>query len=139
MTGRPPLPWWQRRQPVLVAEAARRAGFHAFVRLGGLLEIVTDGGADQIMDVRFSFRTGAFVVATGNAKDGSRVSFRKNTGPYTSREVVDSIVDWFRADRPSDSTAKLMQDAMIRRSGVLPPTREHEELAPVIPLRRKSS
>lgn len=135
-------PWWERKQAVDVAEAARAAGFTVSVRLGGLLEITETGGTKPVMDARFSFASGALARAMGRTPDGKHVSFDRG-GVYTSREMTDSVTEWFRLGRPGDDPQQRMREAMVRKAGLVPevpPTREHEELAVVTPiLRRRKS
>lgn len=106
MSGRPPLPWWKRKQATLIAEAARRAGLTATARLEGWLEI-RDTDGKEVAEAKFNQDSGQILHASGRTADTGRgVSFRRDAVAYfTAREVVDGYVAWLAGGRLAASDA----------------------------------
>ena len=129
--GRRALPWYDRRQPALLAAAARRAKLRSTPRLGGWLDIMD--GPRPVACARFTER-GVLVRAWGLTITGKRLDWQVS-GAGTPREVLDRITGWLDLDRPD----RVPQGEPYPVTDVTT-TPEREHLAEVLPFRpRKHS
>lgn len=142
MSGRAPLPWWERRQATIVAGAARRAGLNPTARLDGWLEIRTDDG-QTVASAKFSQTSGALLNARGlTATEPRRIRlFRPEQLGLTARETTDVFADWLRDHRPFDFEQEKRRRHPVRGDGDFgTPPEDDRPVAPVVDLasRRKN-
>jgi len=136
--GRRALPWYDRRQPALLAAAARRAKLRSTPRLGGWLDIMD--GPRPVACARFTAK-GQLVSAWGLSVTGKRVEWRV-AGYGTAREVLDKLTVWLGDGRPdTDVVQRLIltraeQAAVDRINRNTPKGPDH--MAEVLPFRPRS-
>lgn len=136
--GRRAVAWYDRRQPALLAAAARRGHLRSTPRLGQWLDLID--GILPVVHARFS-QKGQLAKAYGFTVTGKRVDFQV-AGYGTAREILDKLTAWIDDGRPdSDVVQRLIltrdeQAAVDRLNHDTPKSPDH--LAEVLPFRPRS-
>lgn len=100
--GRRALPWYDRRQPTIVAEAARRAGVDVATDVDRIMSLTGARTGEVVAVVKFSIAGTILRASLFPADTSTHVYVRADDFGITARELADTVVAWLAAGRPAD-------------------------------------